>query len=209
MSRFTRKTPSFRPISPGRPRRALCSTSGGNRRARRRRIYPYPLYDNLTGKKVDKTYKLVYLENEYVHIGILPEIGGRIFEGMDKTNGYHFFYRQHVIKPTLIGIIGAWISGGIEWDVIRTTIGPRRFSPCSTRSTRTRTAARPSGWASWSCGSGCVGPPAIPCGRANPTWKPIRILNRTPVVNTMLCFANAAVYVNDHYQVIFPPWTQL
>src|ERR1017187_4859342 len=80
-------------------------------------VYPYPMYDNLTGKKTDKTYKIVYLENEYVRIGILPEIGGRIFEGIDKTNGYNFIYRQHVIKPTLISIIGAWISGGVEWNI--------------------------------------------------------------------------------------------
>jgi hypothetical protein len=53
-------------------------------------------------------------KNDYIRIGVLPEIGGRIFEGFDKTNNYHFFYRQHVIKPALIGLIGAWISGGIE-----------------------------------------------------------------------------------------------
>src|SRR5271166_3604607 len=58
------------------------------------RIYPYPLYDTLTGRKVDKTYKLVYLENEYVKVGILPEIGGRIFEAVDKTNNYDYFYHQ-------------------------------------------------------------------------------------------------------------------
>ena len=82
------------------------------------RVYPYPLYDTLTDKKVDKTYKMVYLENEYVQIGVLPEIGGRsLFEGVDKTNGYDFFYRQHVIKPALIGLIGAWISGGVEWNI--------------------------------------------------------------------------------------------
>ncbi|HEY2017034.1 MAG TPA: DUF5107 domain-containing protein, partial [Bryobacteraceae bacterium] len=44
-------------------------------------VYPYPMYDSLTGKKVDKTYTIVYLENEYIRIGVLPEIGGRIFEG--------------------------------------------------------------------------------------------------------------------------------
>ena len=81
------------------------------------KIYPYPLYDVLTHRKVDRTYKLLVLENEYVRIGILPEIGGRIFEGVDKTNGYPFFYRQHVIKPALIGLIGAWISGGVEWNI--------------------------------------------------------------------------------------------
>src|SRR6266545_2512857 len=50
------------------------------------RVYPYPLYDTLTQKKVDKTYTMVYLENEYCRIGVLPEVGGRIFEGVDKTN---------------------------------------------------------------------------------------------------------------------------
>jgi len=44
------------------------------------RIYPYPFYDTLTGNKVDKTYNMVCLENEYLRIGILPEIGGRLFE---------------------------------------------------------------------------------------------------------------------------------
>ena len=80
-------------------------------------VYPYPMYDTLTGKKVDKTYTAVYLENEYIRIGVLPEIGGRIFEGVDKTNNYNFIYRQHVIKPALIGLIGAWISGGVEWNI--------------------------------------------------------------------------------------------
>ena len=77
-------------------------------------VYPYPMYDSLTEKKVDKTYTVVYLENEYIRIGVLPEVGGRIFEGVDKTDNYNFIYRQHVIKPALIGLIGAWISGGVE-----------------------------------------------------------------------------------------------
>ena len=81
------------------------------------RVYPYPLYDNLTNNKTNRAYRIVYLENEYVRIGILPEIGGRLFEAIDKSNGYNFIYRQHVIKPALIGLIGAWISGGIEWNI--------------------------------------------------------------------------------------------
>ena len=81
------------------------------------RIYPYPLYDNLTNKKSNQTYKLLYLENEYVKIGVMPELGGRLFSAIDKTNNYDFIYRQHVIKPALIGLTGAWISGGVEWNI--------------------------------------------------------------------------------------------
>jgi hypothetical protein len=70
-------------------------------------VYPYPFLDRLTDNRIDKTYKAVYLENKYVKICVLPEIGGRIFSGLDKTNGYDFIYRQHIIKPALIGMLGA------------------------------------------------------------------------------------------------------
>src|ERR1017187_5915262 len=63
---------------------------GGASQGAQHRIYPYPAYDNLTTEKKDKTYTMVYLENEYVKIGILPELGGKIFEAVDKTNGYDF-----------------------------------------------------------------------------------------------------------------------
>ena len=80
---------------------------GRNSQGAEGRIYPYPLYDTLTYVKTNKTYRIVWLENEYLRIGILPDIGGRLFEAVDKSNGYNFIYRQHVIKPALIGLIGA------------------------------------------------------------------------------------------------------
>jgi tetratricopeptide (TPR) repeat protein len=172
-------------------------------------IYPYPMYDVLTGKKADKTYKIVYLENEYLRIGILPEIGGRIFEGLDKTNNYNFIYRQHVIKPALISIIGAWISGGVEWNINHhhraTTFLPVQYS-VEENANGSKTV-----WVGelevrqrmrWAVGY------TIRPGKSY-LEASVRILNRTPTVNTMLCFANVAVHVNDQYQVIFPPSTQL
>lgn len=59
------------------------------------------------------------LENESLKIEILPEIGGRIYSAPDKTTGYDFFYKQHVIKTALIGVLGSWISGGVEinWPI--------------------------------------------------------------------------------------------
>jgi len=47
---------------------------------------------------------------------ILPELGGRIQRAYDKTNGYDFVYYNHVIKPALVGLVGPWISGGIEFN---------------------------------------------------------------------------------------------
>lgn len=172
------------------------------------RIYPYPLYDKLTGQKEDKTYKIVYLENEYIRIGILPEIGGRVFEGVDKTNGYNFFYRQHVIKPALIGLIGAWISGGIEWNIPHHHRAST-FIPVQYRMEENDDGSK-TVWVGelelrhrmrWAVGY------TLRPGKSY-LEASIRILNRTPLVNTFLCFANVAVHVNENYQVIFPPGTQ-
>jgi len=79
-------------------------------------IYPYTLNETLTDKRVDKQYTGVFLENEYIKVLILPEIGGRVHGALDKTNGYPWLYWQKTIKPGLISMTGAWISGGIEWN---------------------------------------------------------------------------------------------
>lgn len=172
------------------------------------RIYPYPLYDNLTNVKTNKTYHIVYLENEYVKISILPEIGGRLFSALDKTNNYDFIYKHSVIKPALIGLIGAWISGGIEWNIPHhhraTTFIPVQWSrednPDGSKTIwvgelEVRQRMR------WAVGYTLYpGSSVLECK--------MRIINDTPVENTMLCFANVAVAPNDNYQVIFPPSTQ-
>jgi len=172
------------------------------------RIYPYPLYDNLTNKKSDKTYHLIYLENEYIKISVLPEIGGRLFSAVDKTNNYDFVYHQHVIKPALIGLIGAWISGGIEWNI------PHHHRASTFLPVQYSIEERPDGsktvWVGelevrqrmrWAVGYTLrPGSSVLECS--------MRIINRTDVENTMLCFANIAVGPNDDYQVIYPPSTQ-
>jgi len=171
-------------------------------------VYPYPMYDTLTGKKVDKTYTAVYLENEYIRIGVLPEIGGRIFEGVDKTNNYNFIYRQHVIKPALIGLIGAWMSGGVEWNIPHHHRAST-FIPVQYKLEENADGSKTI-WVGelevrqrmrWAVGY------TLRPGKAV-LEASVRIVNRTPEVNTMLCFANLAVHANDNYQVIFPPSTQ-
>lgn len=171
-------------------------------------IYPYPLYDNLTNTKGEQTYHLVYLENEYVKIGILPELGGRLFSAVDKTNNYDFVYHQHVIKPALIGLIGAWISGGIEWNIPHHHRAST-FSPVQWRTEENADGGK-TVWVGelevrqrmrWAVGYTLrPGSSVLECS--------VRILNRTPLVNTMLCFANVAVNANENYQIIFPPSTQ-
>jgi len=78
------------------------------------KVYPNPFTDRVALEKRDRSYKAVFLDNEFVQLMILPEIGGRIHAGLDKTNGDDFFYRQNVIKPALVGLLEPWISGGMR-----------------------------------------------------------------------------------------------
>lgn len=85
-------------------------------RRRWRPVYPYPMLDALTNKRVEKSYRAVYLENEYLRVIVLPELGGRLYAIFDKTANRDALYTNHVVKYAMVGIRGAWISGGIEWN---------------------------------------------------------------------------------------------
>ena len=173
-----------------------------------KRIYPYPVQDKLTGIREEKTYKAIYLENEYIRLSILPEIGGRLFSALDKTNNYEIFYHQHVIKPALIGMLGAWISGGIEWCVFHhhrnTTFMPVDYT----------LAENPDGSKTIWFGEierrhrmkWIIGVTLYP-GKSY-IEATIKIFNRTPSPHSILYWANAAVHANDDYQIIFPPSVQ-
>ncbi len=79
-------------------------------------IYPYSMQDDLSRVKGDRTYRAVFLENEYLKVTCLPELGGRLFSVLDKTKNEEMFHVNHVIKPGMIAMRGAWISGGVEWN---------------------------------------------------------------------------------------------
>jgi len=170
-----------------------------------KRIYPYPMQDGVTDIREEKTYKALYLENEYIKLCILPELGGRLFYATDKTNGYEIFYRQHVIKPALIGMLGAWISGGIEWCVFHhhrnTTYMPVDYTLAENADgsktiwfgeTERRHRMK------WLIGISLY--PGKSYIEAS-----VKLDNRTAYPNSILYWANVAVHVNDDYQVIFPP----
>ena len=79
-------------------------------------IYPYTALDDLTDQLETKTYRAIYLENEYLKATILPQMDGRVYSLYDKVGKREIFYRNHVIKYGMVGLRGAWISGGIEFN---------------------------------------------------------------------------------------------
>jgi tetratricopeptide (TPR) repeat protein len=77
-------------------------------------IYPYFRFDGFTDVPVQRTWKVIDLENRWIRVSILPEIGGKIWRAIDKATGKSFIYDNHVVKFRDIAMRGPWTSGGIE-----------------------------------------------------------------------------------------------
>jgi tetratricopeptide (TPR) repeat protein len=169
------------------------------------KVYPNAFTDHLSDQKVDQTYKAVFLENEFLLVMILPELGGRIHIGQDKSNGYDFFYRQNVIKPALVGLLGPWISGGVEFNWPQHH-RPSTYMPVEHSIERSDDGAC-TVWLSehepMNRMKGMVGIRLSP-GQST-IEATVRIYNRTPFVQTFLWWANAGIRVHDQYQAFFPP----
>jgi tetratricopeptide (TPR) repeat protein len=169
------------------------------------KVYPNPITDRVSNERSEKAYKAVFLENEYLHLMILPEIGGRIHIGQDKTNGYDFFYRQNVIKPALVGLLGPWISGGVEFN------WPQHHRPSTYMPVQHTIKHDDDGsttiWLSEHDPmvrmKGMVGICLHP-GKSYIEAK-VRLYNRTPFAQTFLWWANVGIRVHDQYQAFFPP----
>ncbi len=79
-------------------------------------FYPYFRFDGFSAKGLDRKWKVVSLENEYIKLTLFPEVGGKIWGAVDKTTGREFIYNNHVVKFRDIAMRGPWTSGGIEFN---------------------------------------------------------------------------------------------
>lgn len=79
-------------------------------------VYPYGVIDTLTGKREMRDYQGIWIENDFIRVLLLPELGGRIHRAYDKVMERDFVYYNEVVKPALVGLVGPWISGGIEFN---------------------------------------------------------------------------------------------
>lgn len=169
------------------------------------KVYPYPVIDKILDEKQDREYDAVFLENDYLRVMILPELGGRIQRAYDKTINYDFVYYNQVIKPALVGLTGPWISGGIEFN------WPQHHRPTTYAPTDCLLKQNPDG----SCTvlvsevDQMYGTKGMACFTLHPDKAYIEIkgqlYNRTNLPQTFLWWANPAVAANDHTQSIFPP----
>ncbi len=168
-------------------------------------IYPYPSQSNLGDSLVDVSYEMVYLENEYLLVKILPAFGGRLFSAIDKTNGHELFHTNSVIKPDLIGTLGAWVSGGIEWCF------PHHHRTTTMLPSDYRLVENEDGSATVWIGEtektirirGIVGITLRP-GRSF-IEADYRINNTNSLTKTFLFWANVAITANENFRTFWPP----
>ncbi|KRE31505.1 DUF5107 domain-containing protein [Agromyces sp. Soil535] len=168
------------------------------------RVYPLPFIESVAHEPTVREWKAVHLENEYVRLMIMPELGGRIHVAYDKPSGRDFFYRNNVIKPALVGLAGPWLAGGVEFN------WPQHHRPAT---------YLPVDWTIEREADDSV---TVWCSDHDPfermkgmhgiRLRPgsavvearVRLFNRTSLTQTFLWWANVAVHVNDDYQSFFP-----
>ncbi|MFP5230048.1 MAG: DUF5107 domain-containing protein [Acidobacteriota bacterium] len=168
------------------------------------RVYPLPFIDRIAVEPEQKSWQALHIENDFVRMMILPEIGGRIHIGYDKISGYDFFYRQNVIKPALVGLAGPWASGGVEFN------WPQHHRPATFMPVETEIEAMPDGSMTVWCSD--HDPMLRMKGMHGVCLRPdssrvelrVRLFNRTPFTQTFLWWANAGVRVHEQYQSFFP-----
>lgn len=196
--------PTYEPHAPDRnpmflEKRVYQGSGGG--------VYPLPFTDRIAEKPTPRAWDAVYVENEFLAVMILPELGGRIHRATDKTNGYDLIYHQTVIKPALVGLAGPWVSGGIEFN------WPQHHRPSTFMPAEVAIEHGDDGsvtvWLSehdpMARMKGMHGVCLRP-GRALLELK-ARVYNRTADVQTFLWWANVATRVHERYQSFFPPDT--
>lgn len=168
-------------------------------------VYPYPVIESIANEPTPHEWKVVFLENEYIKVMVMPELGGRIQMAYDKIKQRHFVYYNHVIKPALVGLTGPWISGGIEFNWPQHH-RPSTYLPVDCDIVENEDGSvtvwvnemermfHQKGMAGFTLRPGCAYLEIQGC-----------VSNRTSLPQTFLWWANPAVEVNDDYQSVFPP----
>ena len=196
--------PTYQPLAPDKnpmflEKRVFQGSSG--------RVYPLPFTDRIAEEPTPHPWDAVTIENAYLSVVILPELGGRIYRAKDKTNEYDFVYHNPVIKPALVGLAGPWISGGIEFNWPQHH-RPSTYLPCDVEIERHPDGAFTVWLSEHEPLSRMKGMHGI-CLRPNKNLLElkVRVYNRTAEVQTFLWWANVATRVHEKYQSFFPPDT--
>lgn len=169
------------------------------------KVYPYFTFDGYTSTPQKQIWKVIKLENQYIEVYILPEIGGKIWGAIEKSTGKEFIYNNDVVKFRNISMRGPWTSGGIEFNLGLIGHSPATASPVDY-------LTRENADGSVSCIVGNMDLPSrtqwrvevrLPKDKAYfetiPLWN-----NPTPLSQSYYCFMTGAAAVSDDLEFFYP-----
>ncbi len=174
------------------------------------KIYPYNLFEGYSTKSVAQKWKVVKLENDYIEVYVLPQIGGKVWGAIEKSTGNEFLYKNKVVKFRDIALRGPWTSGGIEFN-----FGIIGHTPSTAAPVDYKTQQNPDG--SVSCIVGNLDLTSrtqwaveirLPKDKAyfetNVIWY-----NPTPTIQSYYNWMTGAVKASDDLEFFFPGTTYL
>jgi len=169
------------------------------------KIYPYFTFDKYSQTSQKRNWKVIKLENEYIEVFIMPELGGKVWGAIEKSSGKEFIYSNDVVKFRNIALRGPWTSGGIEFNFGLIGHNPATATPVD-YITRENTDG------SVSCIVGNMDLPSrtqwrveirLPKDKAYfetiPLWS-----NPTPMPQSYYCYMTGSAVVSDDLEFFFP-----
>ncbi|MEV0890390.1 DUF5107 domain-containing protein [Promicromonospora sp. NPDC050262] len=192
---------TYEPLPPDRfpaylDRRVYQGSSG--------RVYPLPFHHQIADEPHPRDWQAVHLENEWLRVVVLPELGGRIHVARERGSGRDFFWTNPVIKPALVGLAGPWVAGGVELN------WPQHHRPATYLPVDVEIEEEPDGAVVVWCSD--HDPFTRMKGMHGVRLRPdsavleltVRLYNRSELPQSFLWWANVAAKVDDHYQSFFP-----
>lgn len=168
------------------------------------RVYPLPFHHQIADEPHPRKWRAVHLENEWLRVVVLPELGGRIHVARERGTGRDFFWTNPVIKPALVGLAGPWVAGGVELN------WPQHHRPATYLPVDVEIEEEPDGAVVVWCSD--HDPFTRMKGMHGVRLRPgsavleltVRLYNRSELPQSFLWWANVAAKVDDHYQSFFP-----
>ena len=192
---------TYEPLPPDRfpaylDRRVYQGSSG--------RVYPLPFHHQIADEPHQRAWRAVHLENEWLRVVVLPELGGRIHVARERAGGRDFFWTNPVIKPALVGLAGPWVAGGVELN------WPQHHRPATYLPVDVEIEEEPDGAVVVWCSD--HDPFTRMKGMHGVRLRPdsavleltVRLYNRSELPQSFLWWANVAAKVDDDYQSFFP-----
>ncbi len=169
------------------------------------RLYPYHSFEGYSVESRPMEWTVVKLENEWIEVFVLPEVGGKVWGAVAKETGHEFIYRNEVMKFRNIALRGPWTSGGIEFN-----FGVIGHTPATATPVGYKLVENPDG--SVSCWVGAMDLPSrthwrvevrLPADRAyfetNVLWY-----NPTPLEQPYYNWMTAAAFARDDLEMSIP-----